>query len=540
MFRQALFLVTLATVSLSFAAPPGLHAILQPEDLLFPTSPVKMVGTTAGDGEGQDYKPLKPGETASILTVKGPCLIHRIWSTSQFTDQTKLVVKLDGKEQPLWGKAALPEGQAANDPLRAMDGQAYWSYIPVKVGVSAEFVATDLRKPGGSTPEATEPNKFYLQVAYSAGHEGALTGAELEEVRQRLRLYTSNPFAGSPDIVVEGSAQAAKSETITVTRKAPVSLSGDSKSFVQAMIIDAGELEFEKLSRTRLVIRPAGSKDACVDVPVPALFCSFWGMDEYAGPITAIAKNKLVFRLPIPIGKGLDLQLDSFGGDAAADVAITIVRGTATKEIPYTFCAEYREVVSEKGKPITLAEVPGEGVFVGCTFAGGATHHRKFAFLEGNEQIYVDGEEKPSWEGTGTEDFFNGAWYFSAGVQSRPFHGLTHLDEGPPPQMSAYRYLIPDRIAFSKGIRVDMQHGSRNSVPGITYKSVAFWYQAGPCKVLEPSEATESSGGPEGLAAGEEDAGAPLDVVTPAILAVVAALFVLALVRFILRGRRER
>ena len=68
-------------------------------------------------------------------------------------------------------------------------------------------------------------------MAYSAGHEGALTGAELEEVRQRLRLYTSNPFAGSPDIVVEGSAQAAKSETITVTRKAPVSLSGDSKSF---------------------------------------------------------------------------------------------------------------------------------------------------------------------------------------------------------------------------------------------------------------------------------------------------------------------
>ena len=42
------------------------------------------------------------------------------------------------------------------------------------------------------------------------------------------------------------------------------------------------------------VIRAAGDADAlCIeDVPVPALFCSFWGMDEYAGPITAIAGGR--------------------------------------------------------------------------------------------------------------------------------------------------------------------------------------------------------------------------------------------------------
>jgi len=100
----------------------------------------------------------------------------------------------------------------------------------------------------------------------------------------------------------------------------------------------------------------------------------------------------------------------------------------------------------------------------------------------------VDGVEKPSWEGTGTEDYFNAAWYFSAGQNSRTFHGLPHIAEGPPPRMAAYRYLVPDRIGFKSSLRVDMQHGSRNSSPDTYYKWVSFWYQKPPCSVKEPVE----------------------------------------------------
>jgi len=95
----------------------------------------------------------------------------------------------------------------------------------------------------------------------------------------------------------------------------------------------------------------------------------------------------------------------------------------------------------------------------------------------------VDGAQKPTWEGTGTEDFFNNSWYFSSGVLCRAFHGLPHFNEGPPPRMCRpTATFIPDRIGFKTSLRYDMQHGSRNSAPDTLYKSVAFWYQKPPSK----------------------------------------------------------
>lgn len=522
------------------AAPLGLHSILQPAELAFPLEGrVQMLATTAGDGEGQDYRPLKPGEKATILTVQGPAVIHRVWSTSQFTDQTRLALKLDGKEQAVWERKALPAGQQA-DALRAMDGQAYWSYVPVKVNEKAEFIATDLRKPAGGA--AAEANKFYLQVAYSTSHDGMSTEEQIEEARARLQLVLDKPLAAASGLVVEGAAQKPQTEKITLSEKQPAKLLGDPKGYVQTLIIDPAGASLEDLAATRLIMKDSKSAKALVDVPVPYLFGAYWSLDDYASAYTAISGGKLVCRFPMPIGDGLELSLAPLaGGKGVESLAATIVRGTAAEAIPYRFCAEYRPTISQRGEPLHLAEITGEGVFVGCTFAGAAREHRKLAFLEGNEQIYVDGEEKPSWEGTGTEDYFNAAWYFSAGVQARAFHGLTHLDENPPPKMSAIRYQTADRIGFKTGLKVDMQHGSRNSVAGIDYRAVSLWYQKPPCGVKEAAPAAEpegESGGPAGEGAQEGAPAGGLDLVTPIILGVIVLLFLLAAVRAVARARR--
>lgn len=536
MTRPAFLLCLMAAVS-GQAADLGLRACLDVPLLAFPCSQAIKLAATAGmTGPGKDYRLLGAGQGATVLTIQGPAVIHRIWSTSSITDKTRLTVRLDGKEQVLWSAAKLPEGQTA-DALRAMDGQAYWSYIPLKVKQRAEFIAKDMREKseGGVTEE--NGNKFYLQVGYTTGDAGITDADTLAAVRAKLTDWLTKPAdAGAASL--RGLQQPPKVETVKLQVGKPLKLTDGPNWVVETMIFDTGAATLDQLATTRLIMKTDGSPDACVYVPLPYLFGAYWDLKDCAGAFTAIQGGKLIFRFPVPEGSGLEISLQAFGrGQAVREVGLTLVRGFYNDPPPYRLCAEYRSLISKRDEPLRLADIQGEGVYVGCTFAADGLAHRSFSFLEGNEQIYVDGAQKPTWEGTGTEDFFNAAWYFSAGATPRAFHGCTALQKGPPPRVSAYRWLVPDRIGFSHGFRLDMQHGSRNSSPDTLYKCVNLWYAKPPCKVAEPVEVKPGAGGKGVGSEGSEEGPVATDWVTPFILVAIVALAMLAGVRYLRRRR---
>lgn len=531
--------------------------------LLFPlTDTVHLAATTAGEGDGQDFLYLRPGKTRTILTIKGPAVIQRIWSTSQFTGQTRLVAKVDGKTIVLWDKASLPREQALGDPLRAMDGQAYWSYVPITIKREAVFIATDQRRPqaraavqpttptrpampyapgnaatmgrpgagpgsfpgnrmappgmpvqpggapgnymmaaggpprpigpgaAGAPRDVPDGNKFYLQVAYTPGLAEAVAPAEVARLRARLQTLSK-----IPGVDITSPRAGHKITGLTLAVGAVATVPGDDKTVITTLSIKPGDIPFSQLANTRLILRSDGAADPCVDVPLPFLFGAYWDFAQRPAPLLSAVGDRLVCNLPIPVGKGLTIALEPYQkGPCANSLSATIVTRQLPEPPPYRFFAEYRSTLSKAKEPIRMAEIAGQGTLIGCTFAGDALAHRKFAFLEGNEQITVDGAPKPNWEGTGTEDFFNAAWYFSAGVNRRPYHALTYMSEGPPPRMSSYRLLVPDPVTFRQGLRFDIQHGSRNSAPDILYKTVALWYQRPPGKVRPPAEAPMPSG----------------------------------------------
>jgi D-arabinan exo alpha-(1,3)/(1,5)-arabinofuranosidase (non-reducing end) len=138
------------------------------------------------------------------------------------------------------------------------------------------------------------------------------------------------------------------------------------------------------------------------------------------------------------------------------------------------------------GQDWVFADEVGHGKFVGVSHTiRGSRIKTSFSddapyFLEGAERVYTDGSASPQWYGTGTEDFYEGGWYFKNG---------THFSDpltGQPDQRTAtggcadycvatYRLMLAEAMGYHSEIRFGIEHGKRNMVQP-DYSSTAFLY----------------------------------------------------------------
>jgi hypothetical protein len=81
--------------------------------------------------------------------------------------------------------------------------------------------------------------------------------------------------------------------------------------------------------------------------------------------------------------------------------------------------------------------------------------------------------------GTGTEDFFEGGYYWYFGTRSLPLVGspahLVRRRGCAADCRSMYRWLVADAVPFERSLRFTLEHGDRNRVAG-TYSTTALWY----------------------------------------------------------------
>lgn len=102
---------------------------------------------------------------------------------------------------------------------------------------------------------------------------------------------------------------------------------------------------------------------------------------------------------------------------------------------------------------------------------------------EGDEMMWIDGEPKPSITGTGTEDYFGGAWGFRQEYHM-PYHGVSFLEKvsGRPDWQAGlftvYRFHAKDPVVFTKSFRMSIERGHNNHRRDSTYSSVAYYYRA--------------------------------------------------------------
>jgi len=124
-------------------------------------------------------------------------------------------------------------------------------------------------------------------------------------------------------------------------------------------------------------------------------------------------------------------------------------------------------------------EAEGRGHFVGVTQS--ILQNQEGWPGEGDDMIFIDGDQQPTINGTGTEDYFNGAWDF--GFQSFGYqrNGAPYMvdPERIGGRYSLYRWHTESPIPFEKSIRVTIEHGHANCRSDNFY-STAYWYQTEP------------------------------------------------------------
>ncbi|MCO5234125.1 MAG: DUF2961 domain-containing protein [Chitinophagales bacterium] len=96
-----------------------------------------------------------------------------------------------------------------------------------------------------------------------------------------------------------------------------------------------------------------------------------------------------------------------------------------------------------------------------------------YSYLEGDERIYVDDAQTPYVYGTGTEDIFNGGFYFILDEFCDPLGGLSN--SGKSQNRNMYRFYLNDAIYFRKNILANIEHGPTNDRQAI-YNSLCFYY----------------------------------------------------------------
>lgn len=158
------------------------------------------------------------------------------------------------------------------------------------------------------------------------------------------------------------------------------------------------------------------------------------------------------------------------------------------------FHAQYRQATPSKpANPPTQVNIEGRDnyVFFETTGRGhamgvtlGVLQNTNGWFGEGDEMIFIDGDTKPTINGTGTEDYFCGAWDFG-GPNGSPFahlyNGASYL--GVPERAGGryclYRWHADNPIAFERSLKFTIEHGHADDRADCFY-SVGYWYQSEP------------------------------------------------------------
>jgi hypothetical protein len=241
-----------------------------------------------------------------------------------------------------------------------------------------------------------------------------------------------------------------------------------------------------------------------VQCPVGPFFCQGYRARAYLSSLMVTANPAGGFNAywPMPFRKRAVIEVENvLDSDLVLYFQIDYELRPVQEDEGF-FHANYQvsKPVKKGANHLLLATLKGAGQYVG-TFLSFKTDFVTW-WGEGEFKFFIDGDTRfPTICGTGTEDYFGGAWNFEDPAKhyrtfSTPYQGLVEVDPAdqsyiPDQKFSMYRWHLMDPVRFQQDLRVEVQaigweEGNlhyRLLQPEI--RSVSFWYQVQPQPVQE-------------------------------------------------------
>ena len=263
----------------------------------------------------------------------------------------------------------------------------------------------------------------------------------------------------------------------------------------------------ESLHLKKLVLRMYWDDEPTPSVETPIGDFFGLGLGQYflyqSTPLTVSPEKALNSWFEMPFGKRARITVTNEGQEDVDSFYFNIDYRAYAKPLPPNtlyFHAQYRQATPAKGwtsdwksngdtqvdgkknlhgeDNYVWLEATGRGHFVGVTMS--ILQNQNGWWGEGDDMFFVDGETTPSINGTGTEDYFLGAWDFGSHPFAYASYGAPIKgDELAGSRSSVYRFHLDSPIPFTKSLKATIEHGHANHRSDNLF-SVAYWYQTEP------------------------------------------------------------
>lgn len=190
--------------------------------------------------------------------------------------------------------------------------------------------------------------------------------------------------------------------------------------------------------------------------------------------------RSFICKFPMPYNKSAQCLVRN---DSSSTVKLTY--GTAGNKqnnegFHNLFHAKWN-ATTKNATPFSMINIKGKGHYVGC-FLSAIGQDGTWNILEGDECIMPDIGVQEKQSGTGLEDYFSGAYYYTT-LMDLPLHGL--IEKGAM-RTDQYRFLLLDDVVFNKSFDVSIEFGHANAASGYM-SSVIYFYMTHPISQAIPS-----------------------------------------------------
>ncbi len=464
----------------------GLAAMLQFERLPFLRTNILAGGQssydrTGGNRDWSNYLYTDANGDVVLCDLKGPGTIYRVWVTGfnrsiarlkfYFDDET--TSRVDMLMNTLFAGETAPFLKPLVGDDTASSG-GYYCYVPMSFQRGIKITAS-----------GTSGTNFYYNVNYHLYSPDTMvcTWTTTEDnlaVRALWNRVTQDPKPDDGNTTATGIVNLGVGATQTMFQvDGPRALSSI-KLRVPGVVATPSSAVWDILNGTWIRIYWDNESNPSVSAPLG----SFFGIGQFG---TYRAKslaaglddsNALYIYFPMPFEKHARIELFNSRGVALNGITYEVKHKAFNDSFAHVgyFKTQFNNQIHTEGDgtDVTILDTEGTGHCVGVVLSIKGEANR--LYLEGDERIYIDDNRSPAIHGTGTEDFFNGGWYYRNGPFSLPVHGLAaNVHDASFDRTAQYRLFLADAIPFNKRLTVGIEHGQTNDVAEEAW-ALAYYY----------------------------------------------------------------